>query len=78
MTNIYNEINANRRTGGLFIDIKNAFDTLDHGILSQKMHDAGIRGVTSNWFKSYLSERTQCVKVGLKYSEFKIVDTGVP
>ena len=78
MTNIYNEINANRRTGGLFIDIKKAFDTLDHGILLQKMHDAGIRGVTSNWFKSYLSERTQCVKVGLKYSEFKIVDTGVP
>ena len=41
-----------------------AFDTLDAEILIQKMEVYGFSKLTRNWFKSFLTNRSQKVKIG--------------
>ena len=48
---------------GIFIDMREAFDTISHGALIRKRKIYGIRGIVTNWFESYLSNRRQCVKI---------------
>jgi len=45
----------------LFIDLKKAFDTVDHDILCEKLHFYGLRGVAQEWNQSYLENRKQFV-----------------
>jgi hypothetical protein len=49
---------------GLFFALTKAYDLINHDILLGKLHSYGIRGVSNQWFKSYLSNRFQFVKVG--------------
>ena len=49
--------------GGIFIDLEKAFDTIDHGTLLEKLDHYGIRETENQWFKSYLSERSQFVSI---------------
>ena len=44
-------------TVGVFIDLKKAFDTIDHKLLIQKLQHFGIRGEPNIWLSSYLSDR---------------------
>ena len=45
----------------IFIDLKKAFNTSSHNILLEKLNHYGIRGISNDWFMSYLSDRTQFV-----------------
>jgi len=65
-------------SAGVFLDISKTFDTVDHGILLEKLDKYGIRGVALNWFKSYLSERVQFVSVNNTNSDHLPVTYGVP
>ena len=63
---------------GVFLDLKKAFDTVDHSILLEKLYTHGLRGNIYKWFKSYLSNRKQFVAYNGKESTKKYVTHGVP
>jgi len=69
----------NRRHGcGIFLDLQKAFDTVNHDILIMKLEHSGIRGIASDWFKSYLSDRKQYVSVNGSNSSQRSVTCGIP
>lgn len=78
MSNVYNSINNGKPCAGLFIDIMKAFDTVDHNILLQKLHDVGIRGIALDWFQSFLKGRTQQTSVNGHLSTIAPMNQGVP
>ena len=54
---------------GSFVLYWKAFNTVDHKILLCKLEYYGIQCKCNDWFKSYLSDRKQCVSInGYKYS----------
>jgi hypothetical protein len=64
--------------GVMFLDLKKAFDCIDHNILLKKMHCYGIRGHTLAWLQSYLSSRIQICKVDQTMSKTRTVKCGIP
>ena len=47
-----------------FLDLRKAFDSLDHVLLLQRLYQLGVCGKEIAWFTSYLSDRKQRVKCG--------------
>ena len=39
-------------TCGIFLDFKEAFDTVDHSILLSKLHPYGTRDLVNDWFST--------------------------
>ena len=78
------ELTEKLRYGGksmkfsMFLDLKKAFDTLDHELLLHKLENYGIRGVCNDWFRNYLCNRRQCVFTNSVYSDWTNVSHGVP
>ena len=67
----------------VMLDMSAAFDTIDHELLLQRpvqrlQHRHGICGTVLNWFRSYLSNRTQLVRIQEVDSSDKILLYGVP
>lgn len=56
-------LGSGNRTSTVFLDLSNAFDMGDHELLLEKMSGVGVRGVTLNWFRSYLVGRRQKVEI---------------
>ena len=46
-------------TGAVFLDLRKAFDTVDHLLLISKLTSLGVAGKSLEWFRSYLSGRVQ-------------------
>ena len=65
-------------TGMVLLDLQKAFDTVDHGILCQKLQAMGVHSNSVNWFKSYLLNREQIVSVNGVESQSLKITSGVP
>jgi len=64
--------------GVLFLDFKEAFDTVDHNLLLTKLEYMGVRGQSLEWFKSYLSNRYQAVFINDVLSKHEQIKFGLP
>ena len=64
--------------GFLLLDLKKAFDTVDHNILISKLEKYGIRGTALHLFQCYIFERKQTCKLQNTMSEVVHLTCGVP
>ena len=66
---VFNNMDKGGATGVAFLDLKQAFDTVDHDILLDKLDKYGMDADTVRWFESYLRGHTQATKVHGQLSE---------
>ena len=75
---VYNNLDQGSAVISIFMDFSKAFDCLDHELLLKKLNHYGIRGITYQWFKSYLTDRSQFVTANAVDSVVLPVTHGVP
>jgi len=79
---LYDDLLRSADNGGatalLFLDLSAAFDTVDHGLLLDRLKDSGVEGFALEWLDSYLSGRTQSVVIGDHSSDPEALLCGVP
>ena len=63
---------------GIFLDIKKAFDSIDHEILLSKLEHYGFRGHILTFIKSYLTNRKQFIEINECKSRIQNINCGVP
>ena len=66
------------KTGVLLWDLSAAFDCLDSDTLCKKLKFYGFADQTVRWFNSFLTDRTQRVKIGDSISSKLNLTSGVP
>ena len=62
----------------VFLDLSKAFDSVQHDILLNKLMELGVSTEVLNWFKSYLSNRSQYVRIGAATSTCARLEHGIP
>ena len=79
MSDIYRAVYAGLVTLLGLLDLSAAFDTVDHGILLDRIqHRYGISGPVLRWIESYLTGRSQFVRFNGETSGTTMVTSGVP
>ena len=67
-----------RRIWGFFTDLSNAFDCVDHNLLMTKLSWYGVTPISLKLAFSYLSNRTQGVRINNSHSRKSEIKYGVP
>ena len=75
---IFENMNNGLVTSAVFIDLRKAFDTVDHTNLLKKLNNIGIKGDLFEWCIDYLSNREQKTLVNGKKSNYQKVKCRVP
>ena len=75
---LYKNINKDLNSYVIYLDLKKAFDTICHVKLVTKLQRLGLDELTLKWFESYLTGRSQCVKLNSMISDILPVAYGVP
>ena len=71
-------IDKGKTNAVIFLDLRKAFDTVDHDILIKKLSYYGLNGKELSLLQSYLANRSQCCSVNGKVSNFSSISCGVP
>lgn len=76
---VMKQIEQKRKTGSIFIDIRKAFDSVDHKILLNKLKNAGLQNKAYDLIQNYFVNRYQFVEYseGVCSDKF-LIKTGVP
>ena len=75
---VNNAMDSGKISIDVFLDLRKAFETVDHCILLDKLYKYGIRGTPWNCFKSYLENRKQYVCYSDTLSATMPITHGVP
>ena len=74
---IFHSLDKKQYNVTILVDLKKAFDTVNHDILIQKLERYGFRGSFLGWLKSYVSNRRCYVEIeGIKSGE-RVLDVGI-
>ena len=65
-------------TCAIFLDLAKAFDTVDHGILINKLRACGVRGLPLKLLQNYLNNRTQQTLINNTKSNTQTINCGIP
>ena len=74
----YSGMDTGNLAGMVFVDLKKAFDTIDHQLLCRKLESYGVLHRELAWFGSYLSNRVQYCRVHGVNSQGEDINIGVP
>ena len=75
---LLNQLNKHKIPINLYLDLAKAFDSLNHGILLDKLEYYGVQNKAKDLLESYLSNRKQFVQIGEVVSKIKPISMGVP
>ena len=78
LNDIYKNFDKNSITGILFLDLRKAFDTVNHTMLLRKLEKYGVSQSANAWIRNYLTDRRQCTKYKSATSASSHIDIGVP
>ena len=79
LDDVYRIIDSKHAAVLIGLDLSAAFDTIDHSMLISRLQGTfGVTGMALEWIQSYLSHRTQFVKVGSEQSTASPLSVGVP
>ena len=78
MDELLSNMDKGELTIAVYLDFKKAFDTIDHGLLLQKIQKAGLGKKTCSFIANYLTNRKQYTKLNDNESTIRTVKTGVP
>ena len=62
----------------VLFDLSKAFDSIDHAKLLVKLSSLGVSSLALEWFRSYMHDRQQCIRIGSELSGLCKSTHGVP
>ena len=79
LSDIYAAVDRGRVALLALLDVSAAFDTVDHDILLERLLVSfGVTGSAHAWIRSFLSSRSQYVRLGSSSSSWSSIRCGVP
>ena len=78
LSNVYESRSRGHLTGACFVDLRKAFDSVQHSYLFETLGQLGLDDSVLNWLMSYLTGRSQYTRIGSTYSGTAPVNYGVP
>ena len=74
----YESLNSKKHQVSVLLDLRKAFDVVNHGVLCLKLEHYGIRGAALDLLKSYLLDRKHFIKFNNVKSNYEITNIAVP
>ena len=75
---IINSLESDQSVCAAFLDLRKAYDSLDHCILLQRLKELNVTSAVLKWFQNYLSGRIHRVKRSDQFSDWQLPLGGIP